>query len=103
METAAFSPYFGQTQSIAATTTSASVTLSGTGVQSKGMLIANSGTVPIHYRCGEGAQTATTADPVVLGGESRVFLKQDGHNTVAIRTNTGTATVFVCPGDYGVV
>lgn len=94
-----FAPYYGQTFSVAATTTSANTATLNTAAKS--VRIVNTGTVAVHFRIGEASQTATTSDPVVGPSSSIVVMKPEGHGNIAIRTNTGTATVFVTPGDYG--
>lgn len=95
-----FSPYYGATISVAATTTSANTAIRA---DAKSVRIVNTGTVAIHFRIGEGTQTAGTSDPVVGPSGSLTVMKSEGHGNIGIRTNTGTATVFVTPGDYGLV
>lgn len=96
----AFAPYYGRTFSVAATTSSANTALD---VNAQSVRIVNTGTVAVHFRIAEASTTATTSDPVVGPSSSLLVKKTQGHGNIAIRTNTGTATVFVCPGDYGLV
>lgn len=96
----AFSPYYGRTVSVAATTTSANTQINA---DAQTVRIVNTGTVAIHFRIAEAATSASTNDPVVGPSASLLVMKAQGHANIAIRTNTGTATVFVTPGDYGLV
>lgn len=93
-----FSPSFGKGQSISATTSSSSVTLTEPGITGCSALhVYNSGTGAVFVRWGVGAQTATTADMPIPPGGTRIFNK-DVADTVAAITASGTATVYVMPG-----
>jgi hypothetical protein len=92
-----FTPLPGGGQSIAATTTSASITLSGEALNQADLWIFNAGADYVFCRWGVGAQTAaTTGLPIPAGG---VFITSKGTaDTVACRANTTTATVYIVPG-----
>lgn len=97
-----FAPVYGGTVAVSATTTSASGTLGAAGTAATALLVSNAGTVAVAVRVGTGAQTATIADCVILGGQSRVLAKAPGADTVAAITASGSATVYVTPGEGGV-
>jgi hypothetical protein len=100
-----FIPNMGGTQTIAATTTSASVTLTATDLQNTDLNLFNLGTGLVFCRWGNGAQTAVLTDMPVPVGASRTFSKfpvinpgQGITQAVACITGTGTATVYVTTG-----
>jgi hypothetical protein len=72
------------------TQTFAAATING---QPKRLVVSNSGTVAVHVKQGNSTVTAATTDKVVLAGQSRAFLFSAG-DSVAIRTASGTATVY---------
>jgi hypothetical protein len=90
-----FAPDSNGTQTVSATTTSASVTVSA---YSSAVMITNAGTGTAFVRFGTGAQTATTADTPIL--PSMYYVLSKGQNTtVAVVCGTGTATVYVTTGE----
>jgi hypothetical protein len=91
----------GGSQSISATTTSQSVTVPAEARSIRVSVIA-AATVFAHVRIGKGPQTAATTDTVVIGGQSLVLFKEDGEDTVAVRTGASTATVHVQDGEGGI-
>jgi hypothetical protein len=100
-----FIPNMGGTQTIAATTTSASVTLTATDLQNTDLNLFNLGTGLVFCRWGNGAQTAVLTDMPVPVGASRTFSKfpvvnpgQGVTQAVACITGSGTATVYVTTG-----
>jgi hypothetical protein len=95
-----FLPLAGAGQSIAATTTSGSVTLTGESLNQADIWIFNAGTDYVFCRWGVGAQTAATTDiPFPSGTVNIVSRGATGVNTVACRANTTTATVYIVPGN----
>jgi hypothetical protein len=99
-----FSPINGAGAALSATTTSASTTFTagtpaGTNtVQATDLMIYNSGAVPGFCRWGVGAQTAVTADVPIPPGTVQVFFKGTS-DTVACVLGSGTATIYVMPGN----
>jgi hypothetical protein len=86
----------GATVALSATTTSsnAAILADATSVR-----VVNLGTVATHLAFGSaGALAATTAD-LVLGPNESVTLFKGAASRVAARTATGTATVYVTPGE----
>lgn len=78
---------------------SASVTINAS---SQSVRLVNAGaTNPCHVRVGKDTQTATTADLVVLAGESIVLRKADGDNTAAYIQSGGATTLHIQPGEGG--
>ena len=98
MSDKAFNPKAGATQTVSATTTSASVTVDA---DCPNVVITTVGSVAVHVRMGKGAQTATTSDFVVHGNATINLFKGWDVDTIAIRTASGTATVYVTPGTGG--
>lgn len=94
----AFAPEFGGGASIAATTTSASATLTGNSVNDTEMVVYNPGTTLAFCRWGVGAQTAVAGDAIVPPGTIQAFYKGRGANTVACIMVTGSATIYLSPG-----
>lgn len=93
-----FNPAFGKQQAISATTSSSSVTLTEPGITGCAALcLYNAGSVIAFARWGVGAQTATTSDMPLPPGTLQVFNKYDA-DTVAAITSSGSATVYVMPG-----
>jgi hypothetical protein len=100
-----FTPNFGGTQTISATTTSSSVTLTnGVDTSNTALLFNNAGTGTAFCRWGSGAQTALTTDVPILASTVQVFFKppvpigQGTNQAVACITASGTATVYVTTG-----
>jgi hypothetical protein len=86
------------TQSIAATTTSASITFTGTSLNDTELYVYNAGTDAVFCRWGVGAQTATTAGLPIPSGTVQIF-NRNGATVFACRTFTTTATVYVTTGN----
>jgi hypothetical protein len=98
----AFSPISGGTKSISVTTTSGGVALNAAGSDAfqLRLSVVNAATgFGVHVKTGVSAATATTADLYVRNGESVVISKPKDHAFVAARTDAGTATLFITPGD----
>ena len=83
-----------ETLTLSATSTTSRATFAAATVngQPKRLVISNAGTVPVFVKQGNNTVAATTADKVVLGGQSRAFLFSAG-DSVAVITST-TATVY---------
>lgn len=90
-----FAPNGSATVSIAATTTSASVTLDQF---SNVVRVVNAGTDTVFIKFGKGATTATATDMPVLASATETFTKGD-NTTVAARAATTTATVYFTNGE----
>jgi hypothetical protein len=99
-----FTPINGAGVALSATTTSASTTFvagtpAGTNtVQATDVMIYNSGTTLGFCRWGVGAQTAVAADVPIPAGTVQVFFKATA-DTVACIMSSGTATIYVMPGN----
>jgi hypothetical protein len=93
-----FTPLTGAGQSIAATTTSASITFAGESLNQADLWIFNAGTDYVFCRWGVGAQTATTAGTPFPSGSVSI-VSRNGADTLACRANTTTATVYIMPGN----
>jgi hypothetical protein len=86
----------GSTVAVSCTTTSADETISG----HKGQIVVyNAGTVAVFMRTGIGAQTAVTTDYPVAPGSTQTLSIPTNHNTVGAITGSGTATLYVTPGE----
>lgn len=103
-----FRPNIGGTQVIAATTTSASVTLTATDNQNSELRIYNNGAAMAFCRWGIGAQTAVTATDVPIApGATQDFTKgviipgQGQTQVVACLMGTGTGNIYVVTGVSG--
>jgi len=97
---APFQGILGANQIATTAGTSASKTII---TPSKSVRIVNAGaTNPCHVRVGKGSQTATTADTVVLAGESLILSKSDDDNTVAYIQSGGATTLHIQPGEGGI-
>jgi hypothetical protein len=94
-----FFPLAGAGQSIAATTTASSITLTGESLNRADLWIYNAGTDYVFCRWGVGAQTATTGGLPIPSGTVNIVSKGIGTDTVSCRANTTTATVYIVPGD----
>jgi hypothetical protein len=94
-----FFPSFGTGQSIAATTTSASVTLTGAALNDSELYILNAGTDTVFCRWGAGAQTAVNTDIAIPTGVGpQIFTKGAGTTVVACIAASTTATVRIITG-----
>lgn len=89
----AFNPAYGSGQNLTATASSQSVTLpAGT----KSIRITNTGATNSAYvRIGKGAQTATTADLLVMQNTIEVFTKDMDDTTLAYISASGTTLNFI--------
>lgn len=101
------SPIYGSTQSIAATTTSNSITLNAPNKTALRLRIVNAGSAVAFVRlwnaADNGASAATTADmPVIVStaGETLVDTFRDCDTLYAI-TASGTATLYVTAVEGG--
>lgn len=94
----AFDPARGSNQIVTPAAASASVSVNPLN---KSVRLANSGSNICHVRIGAGAQTATTADTPVLSGQTVIFTKGDGPDTVAYISAAGT-TLHITTGEGGV-
>jgi hypothetical protein len=97
-------PTYGSNQTISATTTSSSVTLTGNSLNDAIVRISNAGTVAVFCRLGNGAQTATAADVAILGGTTMHISRPTVAapiTVVACLASTTTATVYVSTGNNG--
>ncbi len=105
-----FSPNSSHTKTISATSTTSSVTLDATDVQSatgvgghdvmRIVVVGTAGTGKVFLRWGVGAQTALVTDMPMLSGTVEVFCKGLDVNTVAaITSGSDTANVYVTCGE----
>lgn len=67
----------------------------------KSVRLVNSGANICHVRIGQGTQTATTADTPVLAGSELIVHRQEGENTVAYISASGT-TLHIQTGEGGI-
>lgn len=95
---APFQPRLGTNQVAVVTGVSGSLPIDP---EAKSVRLVNSGANLCHIRIGEGAQTATTADLVILANTSIVVQKAEGENTIAGISAAGT-TLHVQTGEGGV-
>ncbi len=100
-----FTPNFGATQIISATTGSSAVTFAADGVdatRNSELMIYNAGTGLAFCRWGNGNQTALATDVPIPSGTVQVFYKNKAPTgttqQVACITTTGTASVYVLTG-----
>jgi hypothetical protein len=100
-----FSPINGAGQGLSGTTTSASVTFTAgtpagtnTVLNATDVMLYNSGTTLAFCRWGVGAQTAVATDVPIPAGTVQVFFKGVS-DTVACIMASGTATIYVMPGN----
>lgn len=90
-----FSP--GATNSIAATTSSGRVQITGTGST---LEIQNSGTTTVFLKLGDSTVTAATTDYPLLAGQAKLIARNPTDQTyLAAIMGTGTATIYVSAGD----
>jgi hypothetical protein len=86
----------GATVSVAATTSTGNVALTGNGEQ---LEVQNTGAVTVFVNLGTSAVTAAVTDYPVLAGQSKLITRNpDGHTYLAAITASGTATVYVTIG-----
>ena len=89
----------GATVTISASTTSAHAAISDQGEHVR---VLNLGSVAAFICFGRGATlTATVADGVPVAPNEAVTLFKGACVRVAAITNSGTASVFLCPGEQG--
>jgi hypothetical protein len=93
-----FYPTPTSTQSLAATTTSSSITFTGTSLNDTELYVYNAGTDLVFCRWGVGAQTATTAALPIPSGTVQIF-NRNSATVFACRSSTTTATVYVTTGN----
>src|SRR4051794_12222068 len=93
-----FYPTPVSTLSLAATTTSSSVTFTGNSLNDTELYVYNAGTDLVFCRWGEGAQTATTTGLPIPSGTVQIF-NRNGATVFACRSSTTTATVYVTTGN----
>ncbi len=93
-----FTPFYGQTVSISASTSSASATVSNTTANQ--LVITNASTALAFIRTGSGVVTALTSDLPVLPGAAIVISRKQEDTVIAAITASGTTTIYVTPG-YG--
>lgn len=97
-----FSPRQGGNQNVTATTASQIVSIGRGEKQVRITCAAGGGNVHVyHYSAANASMVrqATTADFCVMAGQSSVISKSDGHDTIAIVADTGTASVKIIPGE----
>lgn len=95
-----FTPDTANTKTLAATSTSASVTLATPDVSSNVLRIVNLGPNTAFLRWGVGAQTALTTDMPMLSGTVEVFSKSTTADTVAaICAGGNSATIYITAGE----
>src|SRR4051812_21343109 len=93
-----FLPRAGSGQSLAATTTSGSLTFAGETLNDTQFYVYNAGTDAVFCRWGVGAQTAVVSDLPIPSGTVQVFNRNNA-TVFACRTFTTTATVYVSTGN----
>ena len=94
-----FSLGVGNTLSLTATTSGASVTLNASGAASQCIRIYNAGTVAAYLRASLGASTpSTSTDLPIPPGGVEVFSKGDC-DTISAITATGSAALYITPGE----
>jgi hypothetical protein len=93
-----FYPTPASGQSLAATTTSSSITFTGPSLNDTELYVYNAGTDLVFCRWGVGAQTATTAGLPIPSGTVQIF-NRNSATVFACRTSTTTATVYVTTGN----
>jgi|SRR5215813_5458102 len=88
----------GTTQAISVTSTSTAIG-SAFGAQTFGVRLSvgavSATSTVVHYRVGDGTQTATTSDPVIPNTWVETILVSPGQRLSAICDATGTATLLV--------
>lgn len=94
-----FSPIFGSTVTISASTTSASVSLSSMTSRPQQIVITNSGSNIAFVRYGIGAQTATVADLPILPNAAVVLSLNPDSDTLAAITASGATAIYATVGN----
>lgn len=98
MNNQSFSPN-GSSQTISATSTSSSITLTAAQAGCTQLMVTNKGTGEAFIRWGVGAQTAVTTDIPILSGGIYTFNKGLADTVAAITSGSDTALVRVTPGE----
>ncbi len=91
-----FEPIEGQTKTISASSSSSSITLVPTTTD---YMLTNAGAGTAFFRTGTTSATALVTDTPILAGAILTLRKPLNNYTVAAITATGTATVYVTPGN----
>lgn len=94
-----FAPHYGATVPLSGSTIAATATVQRGNKQWR---ITNKGTEDIFcrgYDSRDGAQTATTADFPVMGGQSTTITVPEGYDKMSYVTSSGTATGYLTPGE----
>jgi hypothetical protein len=93
-----FSPAYGQTQTVAVSTTA---TLIGVDANAKQIRILNTLAAPVFVRVSSSANNtpATAKDYPIAAGMAEVISKADTWGAVSILASTGSGTVYVTPGE----
>lgn len=99
MAITAFAPRQGATQKISATTTSQSITIAPGNNQLRINMTNLVTAIMCHVTTGIGSATATTADFAILAYDPTTISIPPGTDTVAVRTDAGTADIYITPGD----
>jgi len=94
-----FSPDFTNTQTLAATATSANAALNAVDGNMNVLRVANAGPNTVFIRWGATAQTAVTTDMPILAGTVEVFSKGAATNVAAICAAGQTATLYLTCGE----
>lgn len=78
---------------VAATETSAANAY-GVNGEGNGVWVYNAGNVAVHVKSGGSTVAATTTDNVIPAGQARTLRRDPNDTHLAIRTASGTATVY---------
>lgn len=74
--------------------TASSANAYGASAGGNGVWIYNSGSHAVHVKSGASGVAATTSDNVIPAGEARTLKKNPSDTHLAIRTASGTVTVY---------
>ena len=89
----------GNCAKIAATTTSATLTLpSAVSPRTTTLRVFNGSSAMAHFRTGVGAQTAVLTDTYVAPGSTETFVVPAGHTDVGVILSAGSGPVYVQRG-----
>lgn len=95
-----FNPVRGGNQIVNTSGTSQSISLPES---SQSVRVVNNGSLyAAHIRIGNSTQTATTADTIILPGESLILRKGQEDDTLAYIQVDGSTELHVQPGEGGV-
>jgi hypothetical protein len=92
-----FAPAYGQGVVVASVTTSSAA--SAVGVESKSLVVTNTGSNAIYLRTGLTGAVATTADYPLLSGAQVSISKPQDHTHVAYITASSTSSLHIIPGE----